>query len=372
MTNTATQLESAKPVRFNVTDPFQRTLRKRVERYLRMTGRSERDCASMYTKTAVVFAWTAASYVLLVFFATAWWQAIPLALSLGLATAAIGFNIQHDASHGAYSARGWINKLMAKTLDLVGASSFVWASKHNKFHHTYTNIDGWDVDIDVGSLGRLSPNQKRHRMHRLQHIYLWALYALLPMKWQLHDDFRDVATGRVGPHRIKRPRGWDLVFLIMGKVVFFGYALVLPSFFHPFWMVLSCYALACCAQGVVLSVVSQTAHVVEEAGFPKPDEDTGGMPDSWAVHQIRTTVDFARNNRLLSWYVGGLNFQVEHHLFPRICHVRYPDVSRVVERMCRRAGVPYRANKSFTAAIRSHYRWVKRMGRPDSVPATAS
>ncbi len=106
------------------------------------------------------------------------------------------------------------------------------------------------------------------------------------------------------------------------------------------------------------------AHVVEEASFPEGDAKTGRMPDSWAVHQLRTTVDFARNNRALSWYVGGLNFQAEHHLFPRICHVHYPRIARLVEAECRRSGVAYHSNKSLWSAIRSHYRWVKRMGQP--------
>jgi len=356
-------------IRFPVKDPLQRKLRDRVQRYLRMSGRRERDCASMYVKTAVILTWAAASYVLLVFFCTAWWQAIPLAISIGLATAAIGFNVQHDGSHGAYSKRRWVNKLMALTLDLVGASSFVWARKHNTIHHTYTNIDGWDDDIDVGSLGRLSPQQAHHAIHRMQHLYLWALYALLPMKWQWFDDFKEVARGRIGSHRFKRPKGWDLVFFILGKAIFFFYALALPMFFHPWWAVLVCYAVACFAQGFVMSVVFQLAHVVEEANFPEPADASGKMAHSWAVHQILTTVDFARNNRALSWYAGGLNFQVEHHLFPRICHVHYPRISRVVERACRKAGVPYRANATFRSALRSHYRWVKRMGRPEAVRA---
>ncbi len=358
-------------VRFKATDPFQRRLRAVVERYLRMTGRRPRDCASMYVKTAIIFVWAIASYILLVFYAFAWWQAVPLAVSLGLATAAIGFNVQHDGSHNAYSNRGWVNKLMARTLDLVGASSFVWARKHNTIHHTYTNIEGWDDDINVGFFGRLSPAQKRYRFHRLQHLYLWVLYAFLPMKWQWYDDFKDVAKGRINAYRISRPKGWDLAFLILGKAIFFSYALVLPALFHPLWLVLCIYAVACFSQGVVLSVVFQMAHVVEEAGFPEPDAETGHMPDSWAVHQIRTTVDFARNNRLVSWYVGGLNFQVEHHLFPRICHVHYPRISRVVERACAKAGIPYRANDKLWGAIRSHYRWLKRMGRPESATAAA-
>ncbi len=361
---------SSPRVRFNAADPFQRKLRARVDRYLRMTGLKDRDSGRMYVKTAVVFAWVIASYILIMFFATTWWMAVPLAISLGLGTAAIGFNVQHDGSHGAYSNHRWVNRLMARTLDLVGASSFIWARKHNSIHHTFTNIDGWDEDINVGFLGRLSPEQKHLPVHRLQHVYLWFLYAFLPMKWQIVDDFKDVARGRIGQHRIPRPTGWELVIFILGKATFFSYAIVIPALYHPLWAVLSLYAVACFAQGIVLSIVFQLAHVVEEANFPEPDEASGLMSTSWAVHQILTTVDFARKNRLLSWYVGGLNFQVEHHLFPRICHIHYPKISRLVEHACKRAGIPYRANVSFLSAIRSHYRWVKEMGKPEPALAT--
>ena len=368
-------IASAKPVEPRVkftADPFQRRLRERVDRYFRATGRSERDCPSMYAKTAIIFGWAIVSYVVLVFHATAWWQAVPLVISLGLATAAIGFNVQHDGSHRAYSSRPWVNAIMARTLDLVGASSFVWARKHNSIHHTYTNIAGWDDDIDVGFLGRLAPEQRRLGVHRAQHLYLWVLYAFLPLKWQWYDDFREVVRGRVGTHRIPRPRGGELALFALGKAVFFTYALVIPALFHPWWVVLACYLGACWTQGVVLSVVFQMAHVVEEAAFFDPDAETGRLPHSWAAHQIMTTVDFARDNRALSWFVGGLNFQIEHHLFPRICHIHYPRIARIVERACRRAGIPYHANPTLRTAIRSHYRWLKRLGRPEPLAPARS
>src|SRR5262249_27976320 len=158
----------------------------------------------------------------------AWWLALPLAASVGLSMAAIGFNIQHDGGHRAYSDHQWVNKLMAMTLDLLGGSSYIWARKHNLIHHSYANVTGHDEDIDIGLFGRLSPHQARLRFHRLQHFYLWALYGLLPIKWQLYDDFRDVVTGRIGGHRFARPKGWDLVTLIGGKAVFFSLALVIP------------------------------------------------------------------------------------------------------------------------------------------------
>src|SRR5262249_25450649 len=156
------------------------------------------------------------SYVLLLL-GPPWWLALPLAASLGLALAAVGFNVQHDGGHQAYSDRPWVNKLMALTLDLMGGSSYVWACKHNSIHHTYTNVTGHDDDINLGWLGRLSPHQPRLGFHRLQHLYLWVLYGMLPLKWVFYDDFRDVLTGRVGGHRIARPRGWDLAVFLGGK-----------------------------------------------------------------------------------------------------------------------------------------------------------
>src|ERR1051326_9605226 len=124
----------------------------------------------MYVKTAVIFSALIAIYLTLVFVPLTWWLAIPLCILLGLAMAGVGFNVQHDGAHRAYSKYNWINKLMAMALDLLGGSSYVWDHKHNTVHHTYANITGHDDDIDVGILGRLSPHQKRRRFHRLQHF----------------------------------------------------------------------------------------------------------------------------------------------------------------------------------------------------------
>jgi linoleoyl-CoA desaturase len=356
---------AADELKFGASDGFHRALRRRVEQYFQRTGRRQRDCPQMYLKTALIFGCLAASYGMLVFVVEAWWLAMPLAIWLGLSMAVMGFNIQHDAGHQAYSERRWINKLMAMTLDLLGGSSYVWAKKHNSIHHSYANITGYDDDINIGIFGRLSPHQKRLKIHRLQHFYLWALYGLLPIKWQIYDDFRDVATGRTGTHRLARPKGWDLLTFVGGKLVFFSLALVIPLLLHPIWTVLLFYGVASFVQGVVLSVVFQLAHCVEEAAFPLPRPDTGRMETAWAIHQVETTVDFGRHP-LLSWIIGGLNFQIEHHLFPRICHLHYPALAPLVKETCREFGVRYAAHETVFASVASHYRWLRRMGMPDS------
>ncbi len=351
------------PLKFAGRDGFQAELRNRVQAYFDTTGLPVRDCARMYVKTAIIMAWLAGSYVLLVGFATTWWQALPLAISLGMAMSAVGFSIQHDGGHGAYSGRSWINRAMALTLDLLGGSSYVWAKKHNSVHHTYSNITDHDDDINIGFFGRLSPHQPRYWVHRWQHIYLWALYGLLPIKWQLYDDFRDVLLGRVGQYRFPRPRGLDLVIFVGGKVIFFALAFALPLYLHSAWAVLGCYLAASFAQGVALSVVFQLAHCVEEAAFPLPNEDTGKMENAWAIHQVQTTVDFAQGNRWLSWFCGGLNFQIEHHLFPQICHLHYPAIAPIVEQTCQDFGITYSTHVTFRSSLASHYRWLKRMAK---------
>jgi len=319
----------------------------------------------MYAKSAIILAWAVATYVLLVFWASTWWQAIPLSVSMGLSLAAIGFCIQHDGGHRAFSRHQWVNRIAASTLDLIGASSYIWDHKHNTLHHTYANIAHHDDDIEMGVLGRLAPHQKRYFFHRWQHFYVWLLYGILPIKWHFWDDTRDLIFAKIGTHRFARPRGGKLAILIAGKVLFTTLAFVLPLSLHVWWHALGCYLIAFWVCGCVISVVFQLAHVVEEAQFPQPDAATGRLPTHWAVHQVETTVDFARRNPFLTWFLGGLNYQVEHHLFPRVCHIHYPKLSRVVENACRRHGIEYHAHPSVWSAIASHFRWLRRMGSPE-------
>jgi linoleoyl-CoA desaturase len=360
-------VEPALPkLKFNGSDRFIRELRKRVDAYFERTGRRRRDCPQMYFKTATIMAWFFTAYLLLMFVATSWWLVLPLAILLGLAMAAIGFNIQHDGGHKAYSEHKWVNKIMALSLDLMGGSSYLWDWKHNSIHHTYPNVSGYDDDINIGLLGRLSPQDKHLGFHRLQGIYLWLLYGFLAIKWHLVDDFYNVAMGRIGGHKIPRPKGKELAIFIGGKIAFFSMAFAIPMLFHPVLAVLGVYALAAFVSGVVLSVVFQLAHCVGEAEFPVPvatGEGQARMTTEWAVHQVQTTVDFARGNPVLCWFLGGLNFQIEHHLFNKICHVHYPALSKVVEETCKEFGVRYSAHKSFFGAVLSHWRWLVTMGR---------
>ncbi len=358
---------SAPRVIFAGGSEFQTALRKRIDSYFRQTGRRRRDSPQMYIKAAAILAAFAISYGLLVFVARGGWEAVPLAVLLGLATAGIGFNLMHDGGHEAFSRFRFINRLMARSLDLVGGSSYIWHWKHGIIHHSYPNLTGQDADISLGRLARLTPHQPHYAYQRWQHWYLWALYGAMAIKWHFYDDFRDLFTGRIGPHRIPWPKPKELLILIAGKLSFFALAFGIPLFFHPLWVVTLYYGLVTLVLGVVLSVVFQLAHCVEEAAFPMPAADTQRLEVPWAVHQVQTTVDFCRNNRVVAWLLGGLNYQIEHHLFPRICHSNYPALSRLVKDTCREFGIRYQEHPSFWAGIVSHYRWLRSMGAPSPV-----
>lgn len=355
-------IEAGKPT-FAPDDGFHREIKRRVQAYFDESGLSRQDSPRMFLKTAVLLLWFGASYALLVFAATTLWQGALLSLSLAFAMAGIGFSIQHDANHGAYSRHGAVNRALGMMLDMLGASSYMWRFKHNLSHHTFTNLEGADDDIDFVPFARLAPEQPRYRLHRYQHVYLWALYWFLFPKWNFVDDFKALTRGRISGHSVPRPRGAALVELITGKVVFFGWAFALPLFHHPWWLVLLFYIATSLVLGTTLAVVFMLAHCVEEADFPgRPLGPSQRVARSWAAHQVRTTVDFAPRNRLLTWYAGGLNFQIEHHLFPRICHVHYPKLAGIVQAVCADFGVPYGCHRTFLSAFASHWRWLRRMG----------
>lgn len=344
---------------------FEATLRRRVDEFFRNTRGRKRDNPQMYLKTAVVLAWFAASYGLLVFAAQTLWQGLPLAASLGLATAAIGMNIQHDGGHGSYSERKWLNRLMAMTMDLIGSSSYTWRWKHTVIHHKYVNITGFDTDINAGRIARLTPHQKRRWYHRWQHLYLWVIYAFIGMKVQLVDSIRFVAFGHIGPHRMARPKGRQLALFLTGKAIFVSWAFGIPMLLHPVPVVLFYYVVGALVLGVTMVLVFTIPHLNADSVFPLPREDTGRIESPWMVHQAQVTVNFARTSRVVTWFVGGLNYHKEHHLFPLICHINYPAISPLVEQTCREFGIPYKQYQSFRAGIASHYRWLRQMGRAE-------
>jgi len=355
-------LGSNKRIKFATDNRFQRELRSVVEKYFQDPRKREWDCPQMYAKTALIFGSFALVYVLLVFAVSTWWQALPLTILLGLIAVAIGLNVQHDGGHHAYSKHDWINRLMSMSLDFLGGSSYYWHTKHGILHHTFVNIPDYDVDTEVGILGRMTPHQKRLPIHKWQHLYFWILYGLLAINWHFISDFKAFFTGRVEKVQVPRPKGTDLVIFFGGKLAFFSMAFAIPMMFHPWWAVILLYLVAAFVLGLTLSMVFQLAHSVEEAEFAVPNQASGDIETPWAIHQVKSTVDFARGDKFLSWLVGGLNFQIEHHLFPKICHINYPGISNRIKETCRKFGLSFHEHRTFWSGLLSHYRFLKRMG----------
>jgi len=350
---------------------FYTELKKSVREVTEAPGRQRRATVRMYSKSAFMIAWVVASWVGLVFFAGNWWQGAIGAVSLGFAMAGVGFNITHDANHGAYPGGTRANRAMSWTMDLIGASSYVWRTKHNTAHHTFTNISGADSDIDSMPFARFAPDQPRRPYHRFQHVYMWFLYGLFAIKWHSVGDFSYLAAKKIGETPIAWPKGRELAGFWIGKVIFFSWTLAIPLLLHPVWQVAVVFAVSSFVLAFTLAITFQLAHCLEEAEFSSIEQMEVAGPSEWAKHQVETTVDFAPRSRLLTWYLGGLNFQIEHHLFSRIGHIHYPAMAPVVREICERHGVRHHTHETLWPALVSHARWLRQMGEKPSAVAPA-
>lgn len=347
----------------NVPTSFYVELKKRTAQYFDATGKDTTGGFKIFIKALLLV--LAANYICiqLIFFTPSTIPAILLSVALGCVTAAIGFNVMHDGAHGSFSKYPFINKCAAVTTEFLGASHFMWNMKHNVIHHAYTNIDGIDDDIDAKPFMRMASTQKKYKIHRYQHWYFVVLYSLLLLFWIFYSDFRKYFTGKIGEMPIKKMKLKDHITFWTYKMVHYGLFIVVPIYMVGFKDWLIGYAIFTLVTGFILSIVFQLAHTVEDTHFPMPDVVTGKLEDEWAIHQLKTTANFATRNKIVSWYTGGLNFQIEHHLFPKISHVHYPAISKIIKQACQEYKVAYIEYPKMRTAVASHVSFLKQMGR---------
>ena len=328
--------------------------------------RSERR---LRRKGAIVVVTAVASYIGLVLFAHGLLLALPLAAVLVVALIATGTCVMHDANHGAFGSPRWLDRTLAYSADLLGASSWLWRQKHNRLHHGNTNVVGVDTDIEQMPFARLAPAQPWKPWYRYQHIYIWALYGFLTVQWMLFSDYASLASRRIGSQpMVRTPRRRDVVLLFVGKAAHVGWALVLPFAFHRWWTVVAFYFTCSWLVGFVLAIFFQLAHVVDMTEFAEVDAPRRG--DDFVAHQLRTTADVTCSTpvlgRCVAWLMGGLHHQIEHHLAPGLPHPSYPAMAERLRVLCAEHDVVCHVHASPWAALRSHTRWLRVMGRPST------
>jgi len=357
-----------KTVKFPHPNPqsFSKVLRKRINAYFKENKLSKKGSTPMFLKTLAMFTFYFGPYLALLTLEPGVALTLVFFFVMGLGMSGIGMSVMHDAVHGAYHSKKWVNRLLGSSIYLISGNVTTWRLQHNVLHHTYTNIEGLDEDLETRGLIRLHPSQPWKEMHKKQAWYAPFLYGLLTLNWVVMKDFSQILRyekmGIANFTKQEKRREWAI--LVATKLLYFTLFVTLPLILIPvawYWVVLG-FVLMHFTAGFVLSFIFQLAHVVDHVdSFNMPM--SGKMDDAWMEHQMRSTSNFARKNKLLSWYVGGLNYQVEHHLFPNICHIHYPQISKIVKQTAQEFSIPYNEHKTFREAIAAHMNSLREYSR---------
>ena len=356
----------------NTNSPFYRELRKRVNKYFKDNEISKHAYFNMVLKSLFMISLYFIPFFLIITSIQTTWAIILMWVFMGFGMSGIGLSIMHDANHEAYSKHSYVNKILGKMICLIGGSDLNWRIQHNVLHHTYTNVEGMDEDIDSGILFRLSPNQKLMWGHRFQHLYAYFLYGFMTIMWITTKDYVQYARYKKrGLLKTQRTHNkYSLIKLLGIKKVYLLITLFLPITFSslPWWGTLLCFFMMHFIAGLTLALIFQPAHVIPTSTFETPDLE-GEINGCWASNQMRNTANFAPKARLFSWFVGGLNFQIEHHLFPNICHVHYRKISKIIKEVALEYNLPYYTHKSFYSALIEHARMLYNLGTKKDAPA---
>lgn len=344
---------------------FTTSLRKNVHDYFKDNNISTKGNYKMILKSVVMLSLYLLPFILILTLPVSGWVAILLFSLMGFGMAGIGMNVMHDAAHSSFSKHSWLNKLFSFTMYIIGGNIFNWKIQHNVLHHTFTNIGGYDEDIEPKGYIRMSHASPIKKIHRFQHIYAFLLYCFMSSS-RLISEFKQLLRyNRSGltKQQGRSPRK-EMLKLIVSKIIYLFVIIGLPLLITdlPWWLIVSGFILVHAIAGLVMGIVFQMAHVVEETTQPAANDD-GEILREWTIHELETTANFARKSRWFGWCIGGLNFQIEHHLFPNICHIHYPLIAPIVERTALEYGLTYNENTTFFNAIGSHIRMLRTLGR---------
>jgi len=348
---------------------FFRTLNSRVNNYFKENNIQKTGNWKLHLKTIVMFSVFLTPYFFLLAMDMPFWTYLLLNVVIGVGMAGVGMNVMHDGNHGSYSNKSWINKIMGGSIYILSGNVYNWQVQHNVLLHTYTNIPGHDEDLDAGRIIRFTKDAKWHRFHKFQHYYSVFLYGLLTFNWAITTDIlqmRRYLKRKLSYGEAKSP-AFQWTTLIITKIIYFTIWIVLPLVFGvTWWKVIIGFTVMHYTAGLILSIVFQLAHVVDETTNPVPNEN-GEIENTWAIHQMFTTVNFAPKNWIVNWYTGGLNHQVEHHLFPNISHIHYGKIAKIVRETAQECNLPYHEYKTMGSAIIAHFKHLRELGKKPQI-----
>ncbi len=347
------------------TQDFFKTLNQRVNHYFKENQIPKTGNWKLYVKTVVMFSLLIAPYVMVLTLSINLWVKLLLCIVMGIGMAGVGMNVMHDGNHGSFSKYPWINKFMGSSIYILAGNVFNWKVQHNILHHTYTNIHGHDEDLEAGRVLRFSKHSQWFPHHKFQHYYSVFLYGLLTLNWALFADFQQMkryTKRKLSYLNSKRP-SLQWTGLYISKILYFSIWIILPILLidAPWWTVLIGFVVMHYTAGIILSLIFQLAHVVEDAEMHEAHK-SGPMKNTWAIHQLKTTVNFATKNKIMNWFTGGLNHQIEHHIFPHISHVHYTKIGAIVRKTAKEFNLPYNEYKTTRSALFSHFKFLKQMG----------
>jgi fatty acid desaturase (delta-4 desaturase) len=283
---------------------------------------------------------------------------------LGLFFAWIGMNIQHDANHGAISRNPKVNRILGMTQNWIGGSALDWIHQHVVQHHINPNDINCDPDIIGNDILRLNPLKPLAHIQLFQHLYIFVLFAIFGISYiffsfkHLVDGFHFISMSSLVTKYRTLEEGTMLIF--------FCRWILLPLFQVPsLWTLINILPMFIVG-GYYLAFFFLISHNFEGVSLNENRYIQEKENNSFLRRQIETASNVG--STWLCFFNGGLNYQIEHHLFPRIQHSHYPLISKVVKSYCEEKGIIYRHFPTVTENVLSCVRHLYQMGHQQEPP----
>jgi linoleoyl-CoA desaturase len=347
----------------NMNKAFSQILSCRIADYFAQKGITRYANGRFYFKALVLLVLWMGSYFCILCGELSKAGLLLAAVGFGLLSLLLIFNIGHDALHGSISSRKTMNVLLGYSFNLVGANAFSWYLKHTIAHHGHTNVKDADFDLDMEPFLRVSPQSPWRPWHRYQHWYAILVYMMLTLLLVFVLDFSVFFKTKRYYRKVHIP-WYEWVVMLLSKTAYLLYTILVPLVVLRLSIgeIMAGFLLMHAVIGLTAALILQPSHYVEGSAF-SGSADAASRWNSWAEHQLTTTIDIVPQSQLANQLLGGLNANVIHHLYPRICHVHFIPLSNIIRKTATEHGYPYR-QAGFLEAIGLHFRYLRFMAKP--------